>query len=62
MLCRKKVLECKRGKIKDIGFIDPYANNEHALQTQPEQIEQNLLRAFRKQYHKREILFPYNFQ
>jgi hypothetical protein len=62
MLCRKKILERKREEIGDIGFIDPYANNEHTLTTKPEQLECNLLTAFRKQYKKGEILFPYNFR
>jgi hypothetical protein len=62
MLYRKKFLECKRGGILDIGFIDPYVNNEHTLKTKPAEKEHNLLRALREQYLKREILFPYNFQ
>ena len=60
MLCRKKILEIKRGVIKDIGFIDPYCCNEYALTNEPEQTEHLLLTMLRKQSKRREILFPYH--
>ena len=60
MLCRKKILECERGVIKDIGFIDPYCCNEYALTNQPGETEHLLLTMLRKQSKRREILFPYH--
>jgi len=60
MLCRKKILEIKRGKIKPTGFIDPYVCNAYTVLNKPEQTEHNLLTAIRKQYRRREIIFPYN--
>ena len=56
-----KMLECRRGKIYDIGFIDPYFNHEDTLRAKPTRIENNLVKAFKFFETKREILFPYNF-
>ena len=57
-----KILECKRGQIYDIGFINPNTVNEFTVQKNPDDTEKNLLKALLAQQNKREILFPYNFQ
>ena len=57
-----KILECKRGQIYDIGFIDPYWVNEHTVLNNPEEIEDSIVKALRFHENKREILFPYNFK
>ena len=57
-----KILECKRGRIYDIGFIDPYFIHEENPKAKPRETENNLVRALRFSSTKREILFPYNFR
>ena len=57
-----KILECKRGRIYDIGFIDPYFIHHQSLSTRPHDTENNLVQALRFCSTKREILFPYNFK
>ena len=57
-----KILQCKRGQIYDIGFIDPYYIHEETVQKWPDDTENNLVKALRFNETKREILFPYNFE
>jgi len=57
-----KILECKRGHIYDIGFIDPYFVNEETLRRNYNDTEDAVVRALRFNEIKREILFPYNFK
>ena len=57
-----KILECKRGRIYDIGFVDPYFVHEHTLKKHYIDTENNLVKALRFSETKREILFPYNFE
>ena len=57
-----KILQCKRGQIYDIGFVDPYYIHEKTLRKWPAQTENNLVTAFMFNETKREILFPYNFE
>ena len=57
-----KILECKRGKIYDIGFIDPYYNHHQSVEMNPHDTENNLVKELRFSSTKREILFPYNFK
>ena len=57
-----KILECKRGHIYDIGFIDPYFVNEETLRLNYNDTEDAVVRALRFHETKREILFPYNFK
>ena len=59
-----KMLEGRRNGITDIGFIDPdrlhevTITNPYANRESPE----ILLRYFKRQRDKKEILFPYNFK
>jgi hypothetical protein len=57
-----KILECKRGQIYDIGFINPNTIHEVTVQRNAKDTEKILLRALIEQQNKREILFPYNFK
>ena len=57
-----KILECKRGQIYDIGFIDPYFVNSKTLLLSPNDTEDAIVKALRFHENKREILFPYNFE
>ena len=57
-----KILQCKRGQIYDIGFVDPYYIHEETLTKWPEETENKFVKALRFNETKREILFPYNFE
>ena len=57
-----KILECKKGNIYDIGFVDCNLVHEDTLKGQPKETENNLLRTLRYFGNRREILFPYNFE
>ena len=56
-----KILECKRGQIYDLGFIDPNTVHEVTVKEHAKDTEDYLLRFLKKQQTKTEILFPYNF-
>ena len=53
ILCGLKILECKKGQIYDIGFIDPYVVHQETVKDNPEETKNIMLRAMRKQYYKR---------
>ena len=58
-----KILECKKGQIYDLGFIDPNTVHEETVVPKyAKETEDNLLRFLIRQETKREILFPYNFK
>ena len=57
-----KILECKRGQIYDLGFIDPNTVHEVTVKEYAKDTEDYLLRFLIKQETKTEILFPYNFK
>ena len=57
-----KILECKKARIYDTGFVDPYFNHEVTVNNHPEDTENNLLRFLMKQNTLGEILFPYNYK
>jgi hypothetical protein len=57
-----KMLECRRGGLYDIGFIDPNTVHELTVNKFPKDTEENLLRFLQKQENKSEIFFPYNFE
>ena len=65
-----QILKCRRRGIYDIGFIDPYYIHEKTIsgftdknkKQQLRDTENNLVKALRFHVHKREILFPYNFE
>ena len=56
------ILECKRGHIYDIGFIDPYFVNKKTLLLCPNDTEDAIVKALRFHETKREILFTYNLE
>ena len=57
-----KILQCKRGQIYDIGFVDPNIVHEYTLKHNYIDTENNLVKALRFSETKREILFPYNYK
>ena len=54
-----KILQCKRGQIYDIGFVDQNFVHEKSLLDFYDEPENNLVNALRFNEIKREILFPY---
>ena len=57
-----KMLECKRSRRYDVGFIDPYIINEYTLKNHPKDVEEDLCRFLTEHNFVKEILFPYNFK
>jgi hypothetical protein len=57
-----KMLECRRGGLYDIGFIDPNTVHELTVRDYHKDTEENLLLFLQKQENKSEIFFPYNFE
>jgi hypothetical protein len=57
-----KILECNKGEIYDLGFVDCNFVHEKTLQKKPKDIEDNLVQSLTYFSNKREILFPYNFE
>ena len=56
------MLECKRSRRYDVGFIDPYIINEYTLKNHPKDVEEDLYRFLTEHNFVKEILFPYNFK
>jgi hypothetical protein len=57
-----KMLECRRGGLYDIGFIDPNTVHEVTVNQFPKDTEDNMLMFLQKQQNKSEIFFPYNVE
>ena len=57
-----QILQCKRGQIYDIGFVDPNTIHEKSLHDFYNDTDNNVVNALRFNETKREILFPYNFK
>ena len=57
-----KILQCKRGQIYNIGFIDPYYIHEKTVVEHAVDTKNYLLEALLFHETKREILFPFNFE
>ena len=62
LLCRIKIMECKRTSIFSVGFIDLDKIHVKTLTTKPEETQENLLRFLTEQHFCDHILFPYNFR
>ncbi|KAK1666207.1 hypothetical protein QYE76_054366, partial [Lolium multiflorum] len=60
--CLMKKLECKRGKLDPIGFIDPNTVHVVTVRDYPKDTEDNMLMFLQKQADKEDIFFPYNFK
>jgi hypothetical protein len=57
-----KILECNKGGIYDLGFVDCSFVHEDTLKKKPREIEDNLVQSLKYFSNRREILFPYNFE
>ena len=60
ILCRLKIVECKKQEIYDIGFINTNIIDEFLVEKDVKEAEDNLLQSLIKNQNKDTILFPYN--
>jgi hypothetical protein len=54
-------MECSKGGVYDIGFVDPNRLHCVSVEKKPGEAEDFLLRSLLRQQTKREILVPYSF-
>ena len=62
ILCRLKIVECKKRQIGDIGFINTNLIDDFQVKKNAEEAEANLLKSLLINQNKDLILFPYNFK
>ena len=62
ILCRLKIIECRKAQIYDIGFINPNVIHEWTIKKNAAEIEDNLLKSLIINQNIDLILFPYNFE
>ena len=62
ILCRLKIVECRKAEMYDIGFINTNLIDEFQVTKSAEEAEANLLKSLLINRNKDLILFPYNFK
>ena len=62
ILCRLKIVECKKRQIYDIGFINLNLIDEWTVKHDAKEAEANLLKSLLKNQNKDKLIFPYNFE
>ena len=62
ILCRLKIVECRKAEMYDIGFINTNLIDEFQVRKNAEEAETNLLKSLLINQNKDLILFPYNFK
>ena len=62
ILCRLKIVECRKAKIYDIGFINTNLIDAYMVKSQAKDTQAKLLQSFVLNQNKAIILFPYNFK
>ena len=62
ILCRLKIVECRKAEMYDIGFINTNLIDEFQVKKRAEEAEANLLKSLLINQNKDLILFPYNFK
>ena len=62
ILCRLKIVECRKAEMYDIGFINTNLIDEFQVTKNAEEAEANLLKSLLINQNKDLILFPYNFK
>ena len=62
ILCRLKIVECRKQEMYDIGFINTNIINEFLVTKNAEEAEANLLKSLLINQNKDLILIPYNFK
>ena len=62
ILCRLKIVECKKRQIYDIGFINTNLIDDWMVKHDAKEAEANLIKSLLQNQSKYKILFPYNFK
>ena len=62
ILCRLKIVECRKAEMYDIGFINTNLRDEFQVKKSAKDAEANLLKSLIINQNKDLILFPYNFE
>ena len=62
ILCRLKIVECRKAEIYDIGFINTNLIDKFEVEKNADDSEANLLKSLLINQNKDLILFPYNFE
>ena len=62
ILCRLKIVECRKAEMYDIGFINTNLIDEFQVKKSAQDAEANLLKSLLINQNKDLILFPYNFK
>ena len=62
ILCRLKIVECRKAEMYDIGFINTNLIDEFQVKKSAKDAEANLLKSLIINQNKDLILFPYNFK
>ena len=62
ILCRLKIVECRKAEMYDIGFINTNLIDEFQVKKNAEDAEANFLKSLIINQNKDKILFPYNFE
>ena len=62
ILCRLKIVECRKAEMYDIGFINTNLIDEFTVKKSAKEAEANLLKSLIINQNKDKILFPYNFK
>ena len=62
ILCRLKIVECRKAEMYDIGFINTNLIDQFTVTFNAKETEDNLLWSLVINQNKDTILFPYNFK
>ena len=62
ILCRLKIVECRKAEIYDIGFINTNLIDEWTVKFNAKETEANLLKSLLQNQNKEKIILPYNFK
>ena len=62
ILCRLKIVECRKAEMYDIGFINKNLIDQFEVEKNADDAEANLLKSLIINQNKDKILFPYNFE
>ena len=62
ILCRLKIVECRKAEMYDIGLINTNLIDKFEVEKNADDAEANLLKSLIVNQNKDKILFPYNFE
>ena len=62
ILCRLKIVECRKAEMYDIGFINTNLIDKFEVEKNADDAKANFLKSLIVNQNKNKILFPYNFE